>query len=234
MTNNLNIGNVDNIPKTSFHEVSLQKETHDMSAECLRKLEDKGKEAVIQIKGRHARMRFLNNATRLINNAHIEKNDEIDLEKHIELKKLREGIEELKYEEAFLEAEADNLEKEAEEMRTQMNARSPQETEKIKKEIGVKKQKVKAKRDEVAELRDIQDAMKLLTETKKLTKEQRTKLLENCRSCLDDLNNINQLQLQSSNRLNYERHEILLIARMIQKTMHDDIIHKARQASGRS
>ncbi len=65
------------------------------------------------------------------------------------------------------------------------------------------------------------------------TKEDLERLNENIRLTVDDLNVMNEMQLQTVNRLLTERYETYQIMRNIVKPLHEDKISKARAAGGR-
>lgn len=70
-------------------------------------------------------------------------------------------------------------------------------------------------------------------EKMKYTKEDVERLTENIRITVDDLNIMNEMQLQTVNRLLTERYETYQIMRNIVKPLHEDKISKARAAGGR-
>lgn len=65
------------------------------------------------------------------------------------------------------------------------------------------------------------------------TKDELERLNENIRITIDDLNVLNEMQLQTVNRLLTERYETYQIMRSIVKPLHEDKIAKARAAGGR-
>lgn len=67
----------------------------------------------------------------------------------------------------------------------------------------------------------------------KYTKEELNDLVENIRMTVEDLNVKNDMQLQTLTRLTNETYESYQLARSIMKPLHDDLINKARGASGR-
>ena len=211
----------------STEEADLQVLVKMLLAEKLKDLEEKALEELSQIKTRQQKMRFLNNLLRLLNSTK-DKDDGIDFEKHPEFYKIRDEALQMANQSEELEKEAEKLENEAADLlnknpndrKTQMDAKK-------------KEGEAKAKRDEAAEMRDISKAVKILSEKKKISKDEKVALIENVRTVFDDLNSINNMQIQASNKLNNERHETLLMARMIMKTLHESIVHMARGAGGR-
>lgn len=211
----------------------LQSLVRMILADKLKSLEERAQEELSQIKGRQARMRFLNSLLRLVNNSK-DKDDGIDLKNHPELEKLIGEAKQYSLDADKLEQEADQLEKDAEKLTNEADQSiDPKQIKKLKAEAAQKKKEAKVKRDDASEMKDIAHSVQLLIDHKKISREEKVSLVENIRSTFDDLNSINQYQVQTTNRLNNERHETLLMARMIMKTLHESITHMARAASGR-
>jgi hypothetical protein len=63
-------------------------------------------------------------------------------------------------------------------------------------------------------------------------KENKTRLVENIKMTVDDLNIENEMQLQTISRLTNERYEAYQMARSIIKPLHEDKINKARKIAG--
>lgn len=66
----------------------------------------------------------------------------------------------------------------------------------------------------------------------KFDKENKTRLVENIKMTVDDLNIENEMQLQTISRLTNERYEAYQMARSIIKPLHEDKINKARKIAG--
>lgn len=64
-------------------------------------------------------------------------------------------------------------------------------------------------------------------------KEERDRLVENLRMTVEDLNVMNDMQLQTVNRLTNERYESYQLARSILKPLHDAKMQSARAMAGR-
>lgn len=78
----------------------------------------------------------------------------------------------------------------------------------------------------------LKEAKDLGVETKdgqlKFNKEEKDRLVENIRMTIDDMNVLNDMQLQSVNRLTNERYESYQLARAILKPLHEAKMQTAR------
>lgn len=215
------------IQAETLQEMGLPPEDHGLQtllkllcAERLKLLEGMMHDEIDVIKGRQERIRWLNNILRAINNSTDDKKGTLEFSADSDLQKLLDQAKEWTVKADTLEKQANELDETIKQLESDPSASNEQ--------IQALKAKQKLLREEVSEIRDTVKAVTFPPGKHQFTKSERERLVDNLRTAHEDLSALNQQQMQTMNRLNNERHETLLLAKMIAKNIHEDLVNKAR------
>jgi len=221
------MANVEDVTSESIEAVLPKDESHStqtllklLCAHRLKELERIMYDETQTLKKRQQRIRWLNSVLRAINQSTETKKGTLEIQEGSELEKIFEKGKELYEEAEKMMEEAGAIDEEIEEL--------VQDPEKNKDLIHSLKKHSKLLKEEAQEIMDTVNAANVYGNKDWYGKEERERLVENIRMAHEDLTSLNNQQMQKVNRMNNERHETLLMAKMLAKMLNDDILNKAR------